>query len=49
MKKISWWKNLLLFFRPTIIGYDIGISDYTCTIYWKELFGKFYIVDEDYK
>lgn len=45
-RKIKWWQKLLLPFKKTYIGYDLGFGqDKTCVVYAKRLFGKTFIMD----
>lgn len=48
---LTWWEKLLLFFKlfkPTQVSIDYCSSkDKTVKLYWKRLFGKFYVVNEE--
>lgn len=45
--KLPWWKRIIFFFFPTIVGHDYGFGEEkSCTLYFKKWRGTLYLIDE---
>ena len=49
LKELKWWERIILWFKPTFIGYDYGSKDLDCCVFLKKIGRKTIVIDLKYK